>query len=196
MIKLLTSNWMTLPVSAIIYLAATVAFWKSPVLTPHSTGGNVANTAGPSWDYHNPEADQLISELHDEKVALDKRKQQLDDLEARLTSEKGDIAAARQSVELLQSNFDQTILNVQQSETGNLKKLAKIYADMTPDNAAAVFANMDDPTVAKILVFMKEPETAGILESLAKQGDAQSKRAAALSERLRLASIGSAVPAK
>ena len=42
------------------------------------------------------------------------------------------------------------------------------------------------------MVFMKEPETtAGILEVMAKKGGADAKRAAALSERLRLASFRS-----
>jgi flagellar motility protein MotE (MotC chaperone) len=195
MIKLLTSNWMTLTVSAIVYLAATVAFWKNPTITHRAAVSDSANVHGPSWDFHNPEADQLISELHEEKSGLDKRKQDLDELASRLEAEQSEINTARQAVQLLQTNFDSSVLRVQQDETVNLKKLAKVYAGMAPESAAAIFANMDDPTVARILVFMKDTETAAILESLAKQGDTQVKRAAALSDRLRVASVGTS-PAK
>jgi hypothetical protein len=48
---------------------------------------------------------------------------------------------------------------------------------------------MDDPAIIKIMVFMKDTDTAAIWEALAKKGDAQAKRAALLSDRLRLASF-------
>jgi flagellar motility protein MotE (MotC chaperone) len=75
---------------------------------------------------------------------------------------------------------------VQDEETANLKKLAKVYSAMAPENAADILAQLDDIAVAKIMVFMKDADTAGIFESMAKKGPADAKRAAALSERLRL----------
>ncbi|HZQ48081.1 MAG TPA: hypothetical protein VFC07_13775 [Verrucomicrobiae bacterium] len=188
MTKLLTSPWMTLPVSAIVYLAATVAFWKTPALPHHAPAGPSVNLNGASWEFHNPEADQLITELKEEKKSLDKRKQDLDELAARLKTEQEEVNSARQAVALLQTNFDKTVLHVQEDEGANLKKLAKVYSAMSPDSAAAILSGMDDTTVAKILVFMKEGETAGILEAISKKGDVDAKRAAALSDRLRLAS--------
>jgi len=189
MIKLLTSTWMTLPVSAIVYLTATVAFWKTPPAPHREAPVSSRNVSGASWEFHNPEADQLISELRDEKKGLDKRKQDLEELATRLKTEQEEINAARQAVQLLQTNFDKSVLRVQEDETGNLKKLAKVYSAMAPDSAAAIFAGMDDTTVAKILAFMKDTETAGILESISKKSDADAKRVAALSERLRQASL-------
>ena len=73
MTKLLTSTWMTATLSALIYLGATVAFWKTPtppVRPPEQNGATGANTQGPSWDFVNPEADQLIEELKADKKAL------------------------------------------------------------------------------------------------------------------------------
>jgi flagellar motility protein MotE (MotC chaperone) len=87
----------------------------------------------------------------------------------------------------LQSDFDKGVLRVREEESANLKKLAKVYAAMSPDSAAAIFGELDDTAVVKIMVFMKDGETAAILESLAKKGQPQAKRAAELSERLRLA---------
>jgi flagellar motility protein MotE (MotC chaperone) len=191
MIKLLTSNWTTLSVSAIVYLGATAAFWKTPApASPAQTAAAATNPHAASWEFHNPEADQLSSELHEEKKGLDKRRQDLDELAARLEAEQNEVTAARQEVVLLQTNFDKSVLRVTEDETANLKKLAKVYSAMAPESAAAIFADMDDVAVSKIIVFMKDADTAGILEALSKKGDAEARRAAALSERLRVASVG------
>jgi len=90
-------------------------------------------------------------------------------------------------VHQLQADFDQNIVRVTEEETGNLKKLAKIYSAMAPDSAANIFAELEDVAVVKIMVFMKEQDTAAVLESLSKKGKAEAMRAAALSEHLRLA---------
>ena len=196
MSKLLTSNWMILVVSAVVYLGATFAFWKTPARVVRArTEAAATNPHAPSWEFHNPEADQLISELQAEKKDLDKRRQDLDELAARLEAERTEVTGARQEVELLQTNFDKSVLRVKEDETANLKKLAKVYSAMAPESAAAIFADMDDVAVSKIIVFMKDADTAGILEALSKKGDAEAKRAAALSERLRVASVGN-TPAK
>jgi flagellar motility protein MotE (MotC chaperone) len=189
--KLLTPTLLTLPVSLLLYLGATVAFWKTPVLSVRA--GTAARVAphGASWEFQNPEMDQLITELTEEKKGLAKRTGQLDELSARLDTERKEINAARLAVQQLQTNFDRSVLRVQEEETANLKKLAKVYADMTPEGAAGIFAGLDDTTVAKIMVYMKEADTAAIFEALSKKGDEAAKRAAALSERLRLASFRS-----
>ena len=73
MIKILTSTWMTALIGAVIYLLATVAFWKTPLPPPkHAALGGSAGfigQTGPSWNFQNPEADQLILELKAEKSA-------------------------------------------------------------------------------------------------------------------------------
>jgi flagellar motility protein MotE (MotC chaperone) len=189
MIKLLTSTWMTLPVGAVVYLAATVAFWKTPVPPKHEAAASQNHQSGPSWDFKNPEADQLLAELKEEKQAVEKKQHELGELAQHLEAERAEIAQAAQAVNRVQKEFDQNVLRVQEEETANLKKLAKVYSDMTPQGASGIFAGLDDVQVAKIMVFMKEPETAAVLEAMAKKGGADAKRAAALSERLRLAAF-------
>lgn len=193
MIKLLTSNWTAALFGAVVYLLSTVAFWKPPVLPQGGASREQADSAashiGASWDFVNPEADQLIAELKVQKKSLEKKEQQLSDLSLRLAAERAEINQATQSVHQLQLDFDKNVVRVQEEETANLKKLAKVYADMTPESAASVFTQMDDPSVIKIMVFMKENDTAAILESMAKTGIPEAKRVAALSESLRLTSF-------
>ena len=53
---------------------------------------------------------------------------------------------------------------------------------------------MEDDQIVKFMVFMKEGETAPLLESFAKLGPAEAKRAAAISERLRTAIFRNPAP--
>jgi flagellar motility protein MotE (MotC chaperone) len=193
MTKLLTSSWMTVIISGVLYLGATVAFWKTPAPAPiaDTADSGPAKSApnAPSWEFINPEADQLIAELKSEKRALAKKEQELNDLSARLQAERTELNQATNSVHQLQADFDENVLRIHDEETSNLKKLAKVYADMAPESAANIFAEMDDTSVVKIMAFMKDGDTAGILEALAKKGQPDAKRAASLSERLRLAAF-------
>jgi hypothetical protein len=65
---------------------------------------------------------------------------------------------------------------------------------MTPEGAALIMKQMEDDQIVKFMVFMKDGETAPLLESFAKLGDTEAKRAAAISERLRTAIYRSATP--
>jgi flagellar motility protein MotE (MotC chaperone) len=192
MIKLLVSPWATALVSVLVYAGATVAFWKTPAPpppAPAASGAAVEKLNGPSWDFINPEADQLIAELKAEKKSLAKKEQDLNDLTARLESERSELNLVTQSVRQLQVDFDQNVLRISEEETANLKKLAKVYADMEPASAANILEEMDDTSIIKIMVFMKDVETAAIWEAIAKKGQPQAKRAALLSDRLRLAAF-------
>jgi flagellar motility protein MotE (MotC chaperone) len=190
---MLTSHWTAAICGAVLYLLGTVVFWKPPTLPPASASAETAGGAsvpnGPSWEFTNPEADQLIAELKDERAALKKREQQLSDLAVRLAAEQTEVNQATQSVHQLQMDFDKNVVRIQEEETGNLKKLAKVYAEMSPESAAKVFTEMDDQSVIKIMVFMKDSETAAVFEAIAKTSAAEAKRVAALSESLRLASF-------
>ena len=80
----------------------------------------------------------------------------------RLQAERSELNLVTQSVRQLQLDFDQNVLRISEEETANLKKLAKVYADMGPANAARVLEEMDDSSIIKIMVFMKDVETAAI----------------------------------
>jgi flagellar motility protein MotE (MotC chaperone) len=192
MTKLLTPTWMTLPVCVVVYAASTFLFWKTPKPAPRPIAVSVPVAAVHNNDlsqYQNPEADQLVAELKEERKRLDDREQQLNALSARLDAERGEMSNAATSVQSLQTEFDQNVLRIKEEETANLKKLAKVYSAMTPESAALILADLDDTQVAKIMVFMKEDDAAAVFEAMAKKNDAAAKRAADLSERLRVAAF-------
>ena len=88
----------------------------------------------------------------------------------------------------LQGDFDKSVLRVKDEETGNLKKLAKVYSGMNPEAAASILEQLDNSAIVKILLFLKDAETASILEALAKKNEASAKRTAQISEQIRLSS--------
>jgi len=196
MIKLLTSPWTCAPLGTVLFLASMLLFWKTPHPSALDRDHTGAAVHGPSWDFNNPELDQLITELRSEKGALALRKQQLDELASRLNTERQELAAATLAVRKLQDDFDKAVVRVQEAEVPNLKKDAKIYAGMAPETAASIMSQLDDSVMVKIMLYMKESETAAILEILAKKGPVEAKRAAAISDHVRLSIAQKASPAK
>jgi flagellar motility protein MotE (MotC chaperone) len=190
MIKILQSNWMCAVLGTICYLVTTVFVWPAPRVGTHHARTTISRGMGApdaSWNFWNPEVDQMIADLQVQKRTLASREQELSDWAGRLEVERQEISTITQTVARLQQDFDQQVVRVRETETTNLKKLAKIYSVMSPDGATTILKELPDEQVVKILMFMKDTETAPILELLAKQGQGEAKRAALITERLRLA---------
>lgn len=163
----------------------------------------------PSWSFTPAEIDELVRDLREERNTLAKRREQLAELEIRLKAEREELSLLKQNLSKMQTDFDQSaartqeefnqkvakaqeefdrnITRVQEEEVTNLKRLAKTYAAMEPAAAAAIMRELADPVIVKIMLFMKETETASLLEMLARPNEVAAKRAALISERLRLA---------
>jgi flagellar motility protein MotE (MotC chaperone) len=183
--RLLQSKWAVVLIGVASYLLTTVYLWRWPEPSAPPERTAVA-TEVPSWDFKNPEMDQLIAELKAEKEAVAQRAKLLEDLAVRLQTERLELIAITQQVQRLQKEFDRSVVRVRDEEAANLKKLAKIYAAMTPEGAGTILKELTDEAIVKILLFMKDSETAPLLEYLAKPADADAKRAALISERLRM----------
>ena len=188
MIKLLLSHWAASVVGMLLFLATTGLLWRSqgPMDPSANPPADAPRSNGPSWDYHNPEADLLITEMKQEKETLAKREAQLKEFAERLETERLEINLVLQAVQRLQTEFDDNVVRLTGEEAANVKKLARTYAAMTPEGATPILKQMDETTLVKILATMKESETAPILEAMAKPAEADAKRVAAISERLRL----------
>jgi flagellar motility protein MotE (MotC chaperone) len=187
MMRILKSNGMPVLLAVLSYSATTVLCWHTPMpAAAESEMVESSRPAEPSWNFRNPEITQLVLDLSREREAVTQRQAQLDELASRLQAERQELNQVTQNVFRMQREFDRNVLRIRDEETANLKKLAKIYATMSPDGATTILKEMEEEQIVKIMVFMKENETAPILETLAKSGTDQAKRAALISERLRL----------
>lgn len=163
-----------------------------PAAVPHKAAAAPGVPAAPtypveSWVYYNPEVDLLIKDLKAERDGLTAREDDLKQLAARLTTERSELEQVAESVKKMQAEIEKRLVEIKADEIPNLKRLAKSYATMTPAGAAAILREMEDNAVVKILVVMKDTENGPILEAMGRQGPADATRAAALTEKLRLA---------
>jgi len=193
MLHLLQTKWTALGIGVVAY---TLTTWLC--LQPQKQFQRAANALrsagaaadseapGPSWTFQNPELSQMVAEFKDEREALNTRARQLDELEARLDAERLEISTVTQTVYRLRAEFDGLVTRVTEEEAANLKKLARVYATMSPEGAARILKEMEDEQLVKILAVMKEAESAPILESMGQGGKEDAHRAALISDRLRL----------
>lgn len=185
--KLFRANWFIALLGSLAYLLTTVLCFKVPAVPAPQTQEveDQPSGPGPSWTFHNPEVDSMVQELRAQRAEIKAERTRLEDWSARLQAERLELNVITQQVYQMQRDFDQTLVRVKDDEKENLKRLAKVYAGMSPEGAVKILQELQDEPLVKILATMKDAETAPILEALGKEAG-QAKRAALISERLRL----------
>ncbi|PTY08795.1 hypothetical protein DB347_04285 [Opitutaceae bacterium EW11] len=156
-----------------------------------------ANRPEAPWDFWTIEIENLASELKDGRAVVKKREEELAAREARLVAEKQELLKQRQELETLRADIGNKMIEIQADELKNLKSLAAMYSNLTPKATLTIFKEMDDLSVAKLLSLMKTDVVSPLFEEMTKQAatdPAMGKRAAALSEKLRLIKAGKTAP--
>lgn len=186
--KFLQSIWMTILVGVVVFTGSLFLMWRQmPQPGPVAQTPSADEPKDKSFVFtSNPEIELLIKELQERQAALDQREVQLRELEARLKADREEIAGIQRAAENMLGEVTNRIVTLGPIEAENLKRLAKIYASLTPENAATVFNKYDDAGVAKLLAFMKEDEAALVLGAISAGGPDGVKRVAAITELLRV----------
>ena len=188
MLRLLQSSWFVSLAGCLTYLGATVALINPAQFAgarPADTENKRSAADDPSWKFRNPEFDQWIGEIKQEKENLALREQQVQELQTRLEAERREISAVTQSVVQLQAEFDHNVIRYKAQEIDNLKRQIKILDSMSPDSAAGLLADMPNDDVVRILVMMKADQASLMLDTLSKKSPTQARRAAVILERMR-----------
>jgi len=192
MARLLQAPWFIALAGCLLYLATTAALLHPEQFADAAAAAAPAHAikseAGdaPSWKFRNPEFEQWIDELKREKESLAIREQQLHELQTRLEAERAEILTVTQAVYQLQSEFDGNIVRIKAQEVDNLKRQTKVISGMSPEGAVAMLNEMPDNDLVKVLFTLKPDSVSEILDAFSKMGKTEAKRAAALSERLRV----------
>lgn len=150
------------------------------------------------WGFWAIELENLATDLRDEKAKLAKREELLDQREARFAAERQELDKLRRELEVIRNEVTVKMGEIKADESKNLRNLSQTYAALSPKAAVAIFKEMDDVTIVKILSLMKADIVGPIFEEMSKSTDVQAnwpKRAAALSERLRVMKSGTAAVA-
>lgn len=141
------------------------------------------------WGFWTIEIENLASELKDQKAVIAKREEALRQREDRLAADREELNKQRQQLEALRAEINSKLVTIQQDEVKNLKSLVATYASLSPKATLTIFKEMDDVMVVKLLALMKTDVVSPLFEEMSKQAaadPAMAKRAAALSEKLRL----------
>lgn len=187
MIRIIQSSWAVCLIGSVLYLATTFCLVRPGALAgARRARANLENPGEePSWRFRNPEFEQWVQELKNERQALAVREQQLRELQIRVEAERSEIWSATQAVHQLQSEFDQNVVRFTQQEAADIRRQTKVVSDMTPEGAAAMLQGMPDDEGVKILFSLKPDSAAQILDAMSKRDADGAKRAARLTERLR-----------
>ena len=141
------------------------------------------------WDFWTPEIDAFVDDLKAQRLALDERKAELAAVESRVRAESLELEQTRLRLEAFRSRLEESIVEVGLTEEKNLKSLALTYSSLSPSAALTILQEMEDDVVVKIMMHMKPDVVGAIFEEMTTQtgqADLLDKRAAVLSNRLRL----------
>jgi flagellar motility protein MotE (MotC chaperone) len=153
------------------------------------------------WDFWTIEMENLSNELKEEKKRLQQQSDQLDQRAGRMAADRLELDRIRRDLEGMRRQIDQKVVMIRIDEVKNLKTLASTYATLSPKAAVAILREMDDATIVKILSLMKVDVVGTLFEEMARtpsgapDGSSLSKRAATISDKIRLMKAGLA-PAK
>lgn len=188
MLRLLKSAWTAPLIGGFLYLAMTalllcrVHFERPAEVTQAAVSPN----DDPAWKFRNPEFEQWVQELKQERESVAQRAQQLDELQKRLEAERAEILTVTQTVNQLQMTFDKSVVRIKEQELDNLKHQTKIVGAMSPEGAAALLNEMPEDQSVDVLFMLKPDAASLILDTLSKMGKTEAKRAAELTERIKL----------
>ena len=145
---------------------------------------SVSASDDPSWKFHNPEIEQWIAQIKDERDSLAVKEQQLKEWEAQLSAQGKELSTVTKAMSNVQMEFDKRVVLFTDAEKENAKKQVKVIAGMSADGAATMFGELPDNEVAKLLFSMKNEAAGGILDAMSRQGFTQAKRAALLQQKM------------
>jgi len=186
----LLSNWIFLSVLAsLMYFATTMALLDPKVLqvavAKPPPKPVYVNVKGPSWEFVNPELEQLINNLKTEMERQKLKREELDKFEKQVQAEHAEVQRLIKELELMQEKFDTNVVKLHSAETPNLKKMAKLYSTMNLETTLKIFRQMDDDMIVKLFGQMKEDEIAPIIEALGQPAEEDARRAVRLTEMYR-----------
>ena len=137
------------------------------------------------WDFWTIEIENLSNELKEERGRLRKQSEALDQRAARLAAEEKEFAKLRADVESLRREIAERVIEISADEMKNIRSLSQTYANLSPRAAVAIIRELDDTTAVKIISLMKADVVGPIFEAMSADA-ALARRAAILSEKLRL----------
>jgi flagellar motility protein MotE (MotC chaperone) len=143
------------------------------------------------WNFKTEAVDGLIGDLKTEREKLEAERKEFIALQSQVAADRAEVERVRADVAAMRAEIDSRIVEIEERELKNLKTLAQTYGAMAPGGAVAIFREMEENAVVKVLSLMKAAQVGPILAEMAKgpelpSGESSAKRAANISDKLRL----------
>ena len=182
--KLLKSSWMIAAAGSLSYLVTTAVLLLS--MGDHLSSQSQASEHEPeeqrrpinlaSWNYINPDIDELSRQLKEKEEKLNQREKDLDKLAAQIANEKKELAGVTNWVHSIQAEIDTLFTRVEEEEAANMKEIVTVYQKMEPKDAARMLYELEDRRIAKIFKFLKQTEVSDIIKVWLAGDDQKLKR--------------------
>ena len=104
-----------------------------------------------------PTAEQLRTQDYE------KRKIKLDEWESNIKSEEQKVVFEKDSLKSVKQQLDMLIGQKEGIQNDRIKKLAKVYEGMRPEDAAPIISQLDDQTIVEIFLQMEDRRVARII---------------------------------
>lgn len=146
------------------------------VQTPETTEKNDADEKKVKGDAIHPkevELRRLIADVQKQRALLDDREKPLAAREAKIEQEKKELAELKQQMDAVETRTKKASLDLEASEQKNIKRLAKMWAQMEPAEVVALVKNLDIDLAAKVISSMQERAAAPIFGAMATAADSE-----------------------
>lgn len=141
----------------------------------------------------NKEVLELAETLKQREVKIKENEDRVQRQMVLMEKEKQELVKIRNEIQALHQtiasnitkNVEYYIPLIKEAEKKNLKKMAKMFETLSPENANPIMARMPDQTLVIVLSFMKPRNSAKLLAGYATYNTDSPRRAAELTEKLR-----------
>lgn len=189
--KILASRWILCVLATLIYTAVSSLLILKEFGKRDQPLAPATERPPKVWSFKTQAVDDLIADLGDERKQIAEEHRSLETLRTQLATERDELVQVREEIKTLRNTLDERILQIEETESKNLKTLSTTYSTMKPAAAVVLLREMDENMAAKILALMKPDRVSPILEEMSKLREkpgeeTMPRRAVRLSDKLRL----------
>jgi len=108
----------------------------------------------------------MINDVKKQRALLDEREKPLAARETQLKQERESLTELKTEISGLETRIRGSILGIQTDESKNIKKMAKMWAEMEPDEVIGFARGLDLDTASKVIATMDAKQSAPIMAKL------------------------------
>lgn len=140
------------------------------------------------WNFEMSAVEDLRAQLTAEREKIAGERESLEALRARIAAETAELNALREDIDAMRESIRAEFNEIDEAETNNIRRLAKVYTDMDVGAAVTIFNELELALVVKILSYMDQEAAGRILAQMTQAGEgskAMTERAALITDEMR-----------